>query len=292
MQPTTTGIVTRDDFIAMPEGTPQAGLITWWDMSGMVEAGRLRAAWDAAGLDAALVPEDPAPKQALRRAVDALTERHKLARPLAGAQGFSLVEETAAGDKLDYQQTVTATIDAIGQLKVEPSESKTADLIRASYQIHLEQFTPSDISGMLVALSDSLQGVALRARGGFYFLPPVAVGPFRAAICVLRSVSSHTVYEMPALKTDSVVAAVLAAVEREATAEIEEFEQILSNTEAGPRALKTKVRQCSSVADKVATYEKLLGLSLVELQEKLAGLRSRLTEASILAMEAEAKTAT
>ena len=44
MQPTTTGIVTRDDFIAMPEGTPQAGMITWWDMSGMVEAGRLRAA--------------------------------------------------------------------------------------------------------------------------------------------------------------------------------------------------------------------------------------------------------
>jgi hypothetical protein len=93
---------------------------------------------------------------------------------------------------------------------------------------------------------------------------------------------------MPSLKTDSVVAAVLAAVEREAAAEIEEFEAILTNAEAGPRALKTKVRQCAGVAEKVASYEKLLGASLVELQERLAGLRSRLTEASILAAESEA----
>ena len=283
---TTKGLITNQDFLAVTDATPQAGAMVWWELSGMVDAAKLRAAWAAAGMDTDLVPEDPAPKTALKRAVDTLAERRKLVRPVQG--GFSLVEESEAGEKLDYRQAVIATIDSVGQLKVSPGEGTLADLIRASYQQHLDQLVPSDISGMLVRLCDSLQAVALRARGGFYFLPPDSVGQFRAAVGVLRSVSSHLCYEIPALKTESAVEAILAAVEREASAEIEEFEAVLANADAGPRALKTKVRQCSGITEKVAAYEKLLGLSLVELQDKLAGLRARLTEASIIAMEAAA----
>ena len=283
---TTQGLITSRDFLAVTDGTPQAGSLVWWELSGDVDAQKLRAAWQAAGLDADLVPDDPAPKTALKRAVDTLAEKRKLVRPVQN--GYSLVEESEVGERLEYSQSVTATLDSVGMLKVEPAEGTLADLIRASYQAHLEQLVPSDISGLLVHLCDSLLAVALRARGGFYFLPPESVGKFQAAVCVLRSVSSHLCYEIPALKTESAVQAILAAVEREASAEIEEFEAVLTNTEAGPRALKTKVRQCSGVAEKVASYEKLLGLSLVERQERLSGLRSRLTEASLLASEAEA----
>jgi hypothetical protein len=285
-QGTTQGLIRNEDFIAVTDATPQAGAMIFWELSGMVDAQALRKAWAAAGLDAALVPDDPAPKTALKRAVDTLAEKRKLVRPVQN--GYSLVEESETGEKLDYKQQVTATLDSVGILKVDPAEGTLADLIRASYQSHLEQLVPSDISGLLVDLCDSLLAVALRARGGFYFLPPDSVGKFQAAVCVLRSVSSHLCYEIPALKTESAVQAILAAVEREASAEIEEFEAILTNTEAGPRALKTKVRQCSGVAEKVAAYEKLLGLSLVELQDRLSGLRSRLTEASLMASEAEA----
>ena len=283
---TTKGLITNKDFIAVTDTTPQAGAMVWWELSGDVDAQRLRTAWNAAGLDPELVPDDPAPKTALKRAVDTLAEKRKLVRPVQN--GYSLVEELECGDKLAYSQQVTATIDSVGVLKVEPAKGTLADLIRASYQAHLEQFVPSDISVLLVDLCDSLLAVALRARGGFYFLPPDSVGKFQAAVCVLRSVSSHLCYEIPALKTESAVQAILAAVEREASAEIEEFEAILTNVEAGPRALKTKARKCSGVAEKVAAYEKLLGLSLVELQDRLSGLRSRLTEASLLASEAEA----
>lgn len=283
---TTTGLITNKDFVTVTDSTPQAGAVVWWELSGMVDAEKLRGAWQAAGLDGALVPEDPSPKTALKRAVDTLAEKRKLVRPFQG--GYSLVDEIESGERLEYSQAVNATLDSVGNLKVEPAEGKLADLICASYQAHLEQLVPADISGLLVRTCESLNAVALRARGGFYFLPPDAVGKFRAAVCVLRSVSSHLVYELPALKTESAVAAILAAVEREASAEIEEFEAILLAGAVGPRALKSKVRKCAGVADKVAEYEQLLGLSMTELQERLAGLRSRLTEASLLAAEAEA----
>ena len=285
---TTLGIITSKDFLAVPEGTPQAGAMIWWELSGLVDVLQLRTAWQAAGLDIMLVPEDVAPKQALRRAVETLAEQRKLVRPLAGREGFSLVEETAEGEPLAYKQSVVATVDTLGQLKVEPPEGALADTIKASYQRHLDNLVPSDISGLLVRFCESLDAVALRARGGFYFLPPASVDKFRIAAQVVRSVGAHVCYEIPALRTESAVQAILAAVEREASAEIEEFESILANVEAGPRALKTKARQCDRVACKVANYEALLGASLAELQERLSGLRSRLAEAAILAQTEDA----
>ena len=285
---TTQGIVTSKDFLAVPEGTPQAGAMIWWELSGLVDVEKLRVAWQAAGLDIALVPEAVAPKSALRRAVETLAEQRKLVRPLAGREGYSLVEETAAGEKLDYKQAVVATVDADGVLTIEPSDGLLADSIRASHALHLTNLVPSDISSLLVHFCESLDAVALRARGGFYFLPPASVEKFRVAAEVIRSVGAHVCYEIPALRTESAVQAILAAVEREASAEIAEFEDILTNVEAGPRALKTKAKQCDKVATKVAGYEALLGTSLVELQERLSGLRSRLAEAAILAQAEDA----
>lgn len=115
---TTKGIVTRNDVVAVVDGTAQAGILTWWELSGLVDVEVLRLAWQAAGLDITLVPEDVAPKSALRRAVETLAEQRKLVRPLAGREGYSLVEETAAGEKLDYKQAVVAMVDADGVLTI------------------------------------------------------------------------------------------------------------------------------------------------------------------------------
>lgn len=287
-QGTTQGLITNKDFLAVTDGTPQAGSLVWWELSGLVDAQSLRSAWTAAGLDAALVPEDPPPRTALKRAVETLSEQRKLVRPLAGKEGYSLVEETAEGEALSYKQSVVATVDSVGKLKIEPAEGSLAESIQASYQRHLDNLVPSDISTLLVRFTESLDAVALRARGGFYFLPPAAVDRFRLAAQVIRSVGAHVCYEIPALRTESAVQAILAAVEREAAAEIEAFEAVLTNTEVGPRALTTQTKKCDRVATKVASYEALLGTSLVELQERLAGLRSRLAEATLLAQSQEA----
>jgi hypothetical protein len=281
-------LITNKAFLAVPDGTPQAGAMIWWELSGLVDAQELRTVWAAAGLDAALVPEDPPPRTALKRAIETLSEQRKLVRPLAGREGYSLVEETAEGEALSYKQAVVATIDSVGMLKVEPAAGTLAESIKASYQRHLDNLVPSDISTLLVRFTESLDAVALRARGGFYFLPPAAVDRFRVAAQVIRSVGAHVCYEIPALRTESAVQAILAAVEREAAAEIAEFETVLTNTESGPRALKTQSKKCDRVATKVASYEALLGTSLVELQERLAGLRSRLAEATLLAQAQDA----
>ena len=159
---TTQGLITNKDFIAVTDGTPQAGSLTWWELSGLVDVEQLRVAWQAAGLDIALVPKDVAPKTALKRAVETLAEQRKLVRPLAGREGYSLVEETATGETLAYQQSVVATVDDVGALKIEPADGPLAVAIQASYQRHLVNLVPSDISSLLVHFCESPVRQSLR----------------------------------------------------------------------------------------------------------------------------------
>lgn len=280
------GTKVRNDVIAVTDAQA-AGAMVWWELSGLVETEKLRTAWAAARLPD-IVPDDTAPTAALRRAVNELAEQRKLVRPLAGRDGYSLVEETAEGSSLAYAQQVVATVDSVGRLVLSPADSPLAEQIMDSYAKHLEHLVPSDVSQVLVSLAESQQALSLRGRGGFYFLPPAGLEKFRAAARVLRTVSSHVCYEIPAMRSDRAVEAILAAVEREALAEATTIEKAIDEG-MGARALRGKADHVAQVERKVAIYERLLGTSLVDLQERLQTLRARLSEAAIVATTTEAK---
>lgn len=279
-QPAATNI--RDEIMAVTDGLEEAGAVVWWELDGSVSSTDLGNAWTNAGFDPDILPDAVTPRAALKRAMRSLAEKRKLVRPLSGEEGYSLVDETADGENLAYNQSVTAIVTDDGTLKITPSGTTLHIDIVMSYTEQLRSFDATDISSMLVQFTRTLEAVALRSRGGFYFLPPAALKQFRAAAEVIRRVSKHVFFEIPAMQTKSLVAAVLASVEREAVAEMEAFEKALSD-ESGSRALKTKMRECQAVASKVSHYENLLGTSLVALQSKLSGLQARLSEAVLLA---------
>jgi len=272
----------RHDVIGVLDGQA-AGALVWWELSGDVSRDALIGAWKAAGLDDGKVPDPVSPREALKRALDDMRERHLLVRPLAGARGYSLVEERAEDQKLEYAQQLTVQVDEAGALVFEPTiHPKQAEVVRR----HFEQqwiLTPADISGMLLRFCEGLDSVPMRSRGGFYFLPPSGVEKFRLAAQVLRLVSSHSLYEVPAMKSAEAVTAILAAVQHEAEAEAAAMVEILDSGEAGARALRSQSKRCERTETKLARYEELLGQRLPELQARLSTLRSRLTEAALVA---------
>jgi hypothetical protein len=272
----------RHDVIGVLDGQA-AGALVWWELSGEVDRARLADVWALAGLDPDQVADPVSSREALKRAMDDMRERHLLVRPLAGARGYSLVEERAEGEKLEYAQRLTVQVDDDGILAFDPAEHPQREKVTAGYIGHQITLSPNDISGMLLRFCEGHDSVPMRARGGFYFLPPAGVERFRRAAQALRQVSSHSLYEVPAMKSSEAVTAILAAVQHEAEAEAEAMVAILDSGEAGARALRSQSKRCERAEIKLARYEELLGQKLPDLQQKLSFLRARLTEAALVA---------
>jgi hypothetical protein len=272
----------RHDVIGVLDGQA-AGALVWWELSGNIYRETLLQPWRDAGLDEAQIPEPVSSREALKRALEEMRERRLMVRPLAGVRGYSLVAEKAEGEKLDYAQQLTVQVDDAGVLVFEPADHpRKVELA----QRHLEQqaiLSPTDISSMLLRFCEGLLSVPLRSRGGFYFLPPAGVKQFRRAATVLRQVSQHALYEVPAMKSAEAVTAILAAVQHEAETEAEAMVAILDSGEAGARSLRSQSKRCERAETKLAQYEELLGQKLPDLQQKLSFLRARLTEAALVA---------
>jgi hypothetical protein len=281
-----TGTSVRTDVMAVTN-SEGVGAMVWWELQGGVSMADLRAAWGRNGLDCSLIPTENPTRRALRRALDELPAKAHLVRPLANKQGFSLVAESGEGEALSYQQEVTVVLQDDQTLRITGAQPTLDDMIRANYVHALATFSSIEVSSILLRLVDTLSSVTLRDRGGFYFLPPASIATFRKAAQAFKEVSGCVCYEVPAMRSDEAVAAILAAVEKEALTEGQSLEQVLSDTEASARTLSTKSKAVARIEAKVASYETLLGAKLTDVQNALAALRAKLVEASFRAFQEE-----
>lgn len=138
----------------------------------------------------------------------------------------------------------------------------------------------------MVWLADRLHAVALRDRGGMYFLLRESVAEWRKMVEVVEAVSGHRVYNIPALRSEDAAKAVLDAVEAEALEAIERTREELKG-ELSDRALKTRQERCQQIATKVESYEEALGGKLEALRPLLDELHASIVAAA-LAVGAEA----
>lgn len=265
-----------------------AGAIVWWRLSGQLPLEDLAIAWHAAGLDPALLPKRPTPTESLARAMREHQSARVLARPLGGRRGWALVQETPSDSDLDYDTICTARVIADDNVAVNSdAPDELVHRVQDSYLHYRGTYTTADISTWISAkLIGQVEAIKLRETGGIYFVPRGHVELFRRWVSVLGSVSDHVVYEVPALKSEEAVEAILAALMTEADDEVEGMEDELDCEELGKRALKTRERRCEALRSKLQTYEELLGRSLDAMQERVEALQGTVV-ASILALDAE-----
>ena len=268
------------------DGADSAGAVVFWDLSGAVAETELRAAWKAAGLPEHCLPESPSPRRALHQACRQLAQARVLVRPLANNAGFSLVDETAQETRLSYQQGVIANINIIGAVTISPPDHPLASRILSGYRFALDHFTVDDISAALVRMTREIKAVALRPRGGFYFVPPSGIAQFKTAADTLAACGRYSCYSIPALRTEDTIRSVLDAIMREAADSARELEATFEDADTSARVFKTQSERCAVIEQKVSMYEELLGHSLEEVQQGLQDLRARLTFAAMNATKA------
>jgi hypothetical protein len=271
------------NIVAVESSSAHTGAIVMWALQGEISVSKFKTAWEQAGGNEADLPADPTPAKALRRAVRGLGDAHRLVRPVGG--GFALVDEAEVDAELSYATKAKAKV--VGRtVEVETNDPGLAVQVEAKFQSALETIGATDCSMWLVRLLEKFDAVPLRSQGGVYFVPPTTLPKVEMVDRVLRNISEHKVFFVPAMRTDSAVEAILAAVESEAQEAVRLVEADIADKKfSTARGWRGRERKVDAVESKVARYEALLGQKLDSLRDKLTSVRAAVA-AEILTAEA------
>lgn len=274
------------------------GAITYWRLSGEVEIDRLRAEFASRGLDAGLLPEVPEDDTAARRAANAQARKHTLVRPLARRGAWAIVNEKITGNAA----RADADVDFQVGLKVywkdeklvfDPSSHPGIRKVREAFNRFRGVLVVEDISSWLTKLAARCAGVSVRETGGVYFIPRDRLAVWRTVAEALAAASAHRVYRVPAVHGEEAIEAILDALAAEAAREAELMEAELQTSadasdddKLSARQLRTRAERCQQQLVKLATYEKLLGRKLPEVQERMENLNANIAAAALVATAA------
>lgn len=287
--------------IAVSETTAATGLITWWRLHGSIDLDELSEAWRSVGLDAEDLPGHTSTAVALRRAlgklfVKAHVDLQRIAATKTRPGGFAVVQmsQVDAGDAIQdphFETLLKVWLDD-GIVHVSSTrrttEGETLQLRRMvwdAFQEELQKADAHDLSPWLVRRVGAVNGVRLREGGGVYFVPETQAARWRKVAAVLEGVSDSSVYEIPALRSDRAVSAIIDALVSEAQQEVTQMNADLDQASLGARALSSRTDSCASLILKVAEYEKLLGAKTGDLHKAMSALQARLIEARLVAEE-------
>lgn len=286
-----------DDFVAVESGSEIAGGITYWSLSDDVQLEALRQSLEMEGIDEALWPSAPSLEQALTRSAhNAVQNKRQLVRPLANRGAWAFVQEKLVNDEPVYETLLVGRVKRVEGLEtlvielgsgIDPDSPTglAAQAIRENIRGGVDKaqgiLVPTDVSNWLVGVLRALQSVSLRDRGGIYFVPRDRLETWRLLTGVLRAESKHTVFEIPAMKTEEAVEAILTSVASEMTAELAELEDYLIG-ETSTRGLNAAERKLSATREKLTHYVGLLGRALPDLSARLEQVVGSLTAAQLV----------
>jgi hypothetical protein len=264
------------------------GAIVWWVLNGTISYTALVSALVRTSLDAGYMPPPVTADCALRRAVKKQEEKRFLARPLGRGTGWALVQEkvTENGESLVHETVCKVKLTDTESMICEPAGHPVGEMVRAAYVAARDEFTPQDVSAWVVRVADSMRALRLREKGGVYFIPSTVLPMWSELVEAIRTAhSGHSLYEVPAMKSEEAVRAILDSLVREAEEEATEMRNELTAGTLGGRALNGRADRCAAVTAKVKEYEELLGVTQTALTTSLDSLRADLTVAALSAMD-------
>lgn len=259
--------------------TELAGAVTWWRLSGTASLTTIKAS-----LPPGYPLPEPSPETAMRRALESLCQANERVEPIAGRKGLCLVKRTFDPTGMPEFRTlcsVRSTDDGF-ELRATPSMEES---ILGRFDQELDTLHPSDFGSLFSRMVHLCHATPLRDTGGIYFVPAVGLADWRALAVAIASSTQHQVYELPAVRTDQAVAAVIEALTREVSAATAEVMQELPSL--GERALHNREDRVRGLLAKLAVYETQLGVGLDALREQVGSTQASVNAARLLALSAE-----
>lgn len=264
-------------FIVVPDGSV-TGAIVWWELSGGIDLEDFREKLAAVGFTEEWLPKAPSIEVAALRALQGRVKtKRQLVRPLRRRGAWDFVEESVTtsedGDPtLDYEALLRLEVASDASVTITPFTQVggvLAEELSNAMAFFTRTLVAADVSEWLLMVARRLDAVSLRERGGFYFIPNTSMDLWASVKDCLRVVSDNQLREMPAMRTEEAVEAVLSGLRAEAAAKMAAFETYLAG-ETSTRGLNALERDLAAVGAKVARYTSALGVSLADLETRQA----------------------
>lgn len=296
------------NYVGITGGTVrEAGASVWWDRGQGVSRAKLAETWEAAGLDPDLLPGNKSFDAALHDAVDDLRTRQHLVRQARGdvRGGWLIVletTETGATSALDAwkgKPQAHAYLDNVKRLKIEfPDDTSPAtrtdieQRLRSAYTARRTTLDGGEVTGWVKSLLLKLRATLLREDGGVWFVPHDKLDEWHKMADAIHKATSTTLHEMATVflgdQAHRTVGTILNAIQREAEEAITRtMGEIASAAERGKPlgadALRTREVRCRELAEKVSSYETLLGAALPDLTARIEQLQASCATAAMVA---------
>lgn len=278
-----------DGIVAVPDMIGgRVGLMTWWRVAATTNFDTLKAEWLKHDLNESELPNLPGDNVALLRALrTCFAEKHCLIRVLHDGV-YAVVEEDAddANRTIDpeYEVRFKVWID-MEELEIKfdkEVDEDIADAIFDEFEKARRELRTADMSAWFVR---RLAGaVRLRETGGIYFVPETQAAAWTQFADIISKVSGTRIYEVPAMRTERAVEAVMDAVIAETQSEVAALTALLDEKEFTARGLQGKATRCAALAAKLKSYEDLLGVKLSAMQSTIEEVDARIAD-MILAVE-------
>lgn len=276
--------------LATDNAAAASGVITYWSLSGNATYSEVKQVWENAGMPERDLIPPVSSTVALRRAVEHVAPIGSIVKALKEEDGYTVVQKVQEkGAKQKWETVFSAYITEQGRLTVwiehdDDVYSRTlAVQIEDRVEVELNTLHSIDISNWLVKMADRVRAVSLRESGGFYFIPNGPDAEYWANVAgVLHQTSAVRVLYIPAMHSEQASLAVVHALTEEVQANTKRMQEALDEARMGKRALDSKIQTCTTMLDKIATYEELLGEKLNTLREAVDTLKAKYVESWVL----------
>lgn len=265
--------------VAVAQADESTGAVVYWQLTGTVHTETLKNAWLAAGLREDLLPKQIGPTMAFSRALKEFECRNVLVRK-HNKGGWGILATQEVEGKMAFVETARVWLGEDNTIKFDGAETGWAleDLERL-FRDAMENLSHIDVSAWFVWLLGQFHAVALRDRGGIYFVPRQAMELFHQAKAVIETVSQHVLCEIPAMHSSEAVQAIFDAISREAADTLMDVANEIAG-DIGPRAARNRMEDLNTLKTKVAGYEALLGRELGGVKDQIKALNAKLNEVS------------
>lgn len=262
--------------VALDAGEQETGSIVYWSLSGEMRRDVIEAALRAEGFDETWVPRATSERVALREAARACAGTGRLLREHP-AGGWALVDEKVENMDLKYSTMCRIYLNKEGQLRgVGPIAHEIAKTVRDAYDTSLQQV--ENVSTWLVNCMARMRATVLRATGGFYFVPKEHSDMLKRFMKAMHNATAHKIYRVPAMRSADMVEAVFDAMVREVADAVKAAQEAVQDDSKGKRAAASLAGELDKLVEKIAGYERLLGVSLGTLSVNVKEVQTRLRE--------------
>ena len=265
----------------LANGGHHLGDVVFWQLvDAQVDRVTLESLWRDAGLDAALLPEEPTAERALKQAVREAQVGHRDRLIRLGLDTeteivFAIVHEHRddAGN-VTYQQEGRVHLD-------RASEAITSDVhgheivqaVFASYRILRTTHTADDVRRAIVKALGSWAAVALRDGGGIYWIPSVYAADLRRLQGAVEKIGSSRVHVLPVHQSQDADRALGEIATASLEAELATLQSEISSFLAAPpdrvSTLTRRLDAFEALRDRAKLYRNVLSIQATDLDLQL-----------------------